>query len=754
MFNETISAALLQVTSIWSKEIGRAYSLDVEYTIAINLILTKTVNYLAQFLTDNTSLLLISLIALVIVLPKFGLNISYDKFFPMPNTITVDAIEKYHDNGTQLICSNSFKAINLLIIEKYNVKNLRYINENLELVVDNINNLKIDKDLYLTVKKTQNDEKINITLTSYHINLNLLIKNAVKIYCKNNNYQLILHGKEINDVSYVYPDAMLYITYVLVNIYKMNRLKVLNESSTELLPKNPEIVNNNNNNSTSKKEEFKNLTKTIAETQSEMLDNFNKKIKNIYLLDNCKNHLIENDIYITIERLPNVVKYILSSCTSDLKDFLKKCIKLYKQDILQNEYKYTLKITGYEQMSNSNSKIQYPHNLIALCDMLITKHNINNFRIIDVNKEPIKIIDDIVNLKVDDILINIIKNVSSPNYWETFMSVTYILESNVVNLSKYMEDCVKNYDDSFSKKNDNILYYFKYLGRINGELKFSKVVLSGPNNILYETFDFIHNEHVEVIKEDLRRLKDLEYYKKTGLRRKKSYLLHGPPGTGKTAFVTGMALYDNRHIISIPLNIVQYNSEMDELMNILTICGVIFRKDQIIITFDEMDIGLDKIINGGLQKQNDTTDIQNEKDKIKNTSEFESNKNKDIDEKLSFDSLNFTTLLTLIDGMGNYAGLVIVGLTNCFEKIPIALRRSFRLTPKHFTYLRQIDAIKLIERHYNEPISENLINLIPDRKIISVDLLLYCEQYNNKSMSEFIEQLNINLNSIITTQIC
>ena len=83
---------------------------------------------------------------------------------------------------------------------------------------------------------------------------------------------------------------------------------------------------------------------------------------------------------------------------------------------------------------------------------------------------------------------------------------------------------------------------------------------------MYETFDHIFNEHVDTLKNDIDKLKDLEYYKRTGSRRKKSYLLYGEPGCGKNSSVLAQALYGKRHIIDIPLDIVQYNSEFNELI--------------------------------------------------------------------------------------------------------------------------------------------------------------------------------------------
>ena len=48
---------------------------------------------------------------------------------------------------------------------------------------------------------------------------------------------------------------------------------------------------------------------------------------------------------------------------------------------------------------------------------------------------------------------------------------------------------------------------------------------------------------------DIKRLRDIEYYQKNGIKRKKGYLFYGHPGCGKTLSVIAMALEDNRHIL-------------------------------------------------------------------------------------------------------------------------------------------------------------------------------------------------------------
>ena len=128
----------------------------------------------------------------------------------------------------------------------------------------------------------------------------------------------------------------------------------------------------------------------------------------------------------------------------------------------------------------------------------------------------------------------------------------------------------------------------------NDELKFYSNILSEKNsdNELFETFDKMHNEHVETLKKDMDRLKNIEYYKKHGLKRKIGYLFHGMPGCGKTASVVAMALYDSRHIIEIPFSLLITHNELEQILNITNINNIEINYNNVIFMFDEIDIDM------------------------------------------------------------------------------------------------------------------------------------------------------------------
>ena len=254
---------------------------------------------------------------------------------------------------------------------------------------------------------------------------------------------------------------MLYLTYVLIKFYGMSKLIILAENISKLNVQQEE----NNTDKISVK------TKNKDQEQSESIEQTKKKLKNIFLLEKCKDYNLEDDVYITIERKNSLVKYILYSNKTNLDTFLKQCIDKYKQDLSITEYKYTLKLTGYEKTSRDGSSLTYPPYLLGLCHALITKHNINNFRLCEINGKQTKIIEEVTNLKVDGLMINTIRSTAGIYSWDTSCCTTYVLESDTVNPTAYLEECYEEYMKYITEKPDDILYYFKYLGKIGNELK-------------------------------------------------------------------------------------------------------------------------------------------------------------------------------------------------------------------------------------------------------------------------------------------
>ena len=206
-----------------------------------------------------------------------------------------------------------------------------------------------------------------------------------------------------------------------------------------------------------------------------------------------------------------------------------------------------------------------------------------------------------------------------------------------------------------------------------------------------------------------------------------------------------MALYDYRHIIQFDINTIKTNEEFSKLMSISEICDVQFKKDQIIFACDECEEGLSKFTRKKPTQNTDTntdplvqicTTIANKEDSL----------GKLIREELipinsdNSTQLNIGTILSKLDGIGNYNGMIIVFLTNFMDKLDDALLRDGRLTPIEFKKLRKIDVIELIEHQFNIKLSNEQKEQIADRYITPATFSHTSEHYDESNIDDFISQ--------------
>ncbi|KAH0468030.1 hypothetical protein IEQ34_003063 [Dendrobium chrysotoxum] len=152
----------------------------------------------------------------------------------------------------------------------------------------------------------------------------------------------------------------------------------------------------------------------------------------------------------------------------------------------------------------------------------------------------------------------------------------------------------------------------------------------------------------KTILEDLTRfIERKEYYKKIGKAWKRGYLLFGPPGTGKSTFVSAMANYLRFDIYDLNLKEVRKNSVLKRLL--------VGMKNKSMLVIEDIDCSID---------------FKNrEKDK------------KNQSNQSHHDEISLSGLLNFIDGLWSTSGeeRIIVFTTNYKEKLDPALLRPGRM---------------------------------------------------------------------------
>lgn len=433
----------------------------------------------------------------------------------------------------------------------------------------------------------------------------------------------------------------------------------------------------------------------------------------------------------------------------------------------------SIEIIGWEVMNCVSETIDYPQAMVAINHYIYINNKGFGYKYFNVDKNGLKYTEDIVKVSknkensyllnetsneiniYDDIYITIHKsnqrfdnNISNNiNTKITMKLISY--KHDVKYIDDFINKCIIEHNDYIEKKTKNKIYHFIYQGKKNDKMTFTSNIISSNDKIdsnckNYETFDNIFHSNKNMIIKDIDRLHNFEYYKRTGLRRKKGYLFYGLPGTGKTSTVMAMSNYDNRHIIEVPYSRIKTDEEFESILSLKKINGINFRSDNIIILFDELNMKnstetkstINSNSNSNSKSDSDSdsetiseSDLGSEDDCV---SDSESQpKNNKTNTKLN--NLSLTTILSRLDGIGNYDGLIVVATTNNIKDIDKAVYRDGRLSLVKFRLASCEDIINIIEKYYEKSINDDQLIKIKllDNKISHARIRSKLECYDN-----------------------
>ena len=257
--------------------------------------------------------------------------------------------------------------------------------------------------------------------------------------------------------------------------------------------------------------------------------------------------------------------------------------------------------------------------------------------------------------------------------------------SNEVEIKKYLSDFIDHCKDLLdrNKKNNNNsknrISYYEFNGVWKEKSKIPRrraitVVGDACKKILKSVAEFDDNKsHFETF--------DIPY--------KIGFLLHGPPGTGKTTCIKTVASEFNKSIYKINLSSANITDDLLEK------------------AFSSMPMNSILVI-----EDIDTCLLVDDTEQKNNINGFNNiNKNK----------ITYSSLLNILDGINSAYGNIIFVTTNHIDKLKNSLIRAGRIDKiEHFDYMTEKDIVEYVDLFYNEyekELKEKLVNLILSRNM-------------------------------------
>jgi len=179
-----------------------------------------------------------------------------------------------------------------------------------------------------------------------------------------------------------------------------------------------------------------------------------------------------------------------------------------------------------------------------------------------------------------------------------------------------------------------------------------------------------------------------DFYRRAGKPWKRGYLLHGPPGTGKSTMIAAMANYLDYDVYDIELTSVHSNTDLRKLF--------IETTSKSIIVIEDIDCSLD--LTGARNKKKAPAAEDDKKDgAAAAAAKAAGDKNKDTSSKVTLSGL-----LNFIDGLWSACGgeRIIVFTTNHVQKLDPALIRRGRMDKHIEMSYCGFEAFKFLAKTY------------------------------------------------------
>ena len=216
-------------------------------------------------------------------------------------------------------------------------------------------------------------------------------------------------------------------------------------------------------------------------------------------------------------------------------------------------------------------------------------------------------------------------------------------------------------------------------------------------------------------------------YEKFGVPFKGTFMLHGPPGCGKSSLIKAVVKYTKRHCLIVSWSKLKTCNDFTSLFRPIKINNKILTQEELVIVFEDFDANNSEILKIRDNLKTDKNDVSNIKNIISNENKEEIKKiceesfMTNVLKSKNDDDLSLEYILNVLDGVIELHNSLVFFTTNDLDAIDPALKRTGRID-------------KIIKMDYiNKPLLEEILSYY----------------FNNKCIKKYNKKINDMVNSNI-----
>ena len=164
---------------------------------------------------------------------------------------------------------------------------------------------------------------------------------------------------------------------------------------------------------------------------------------------------------------------------------------------------------------------------------------------------------------------------------------------------------------------------------------------------------------------------------KYGIPFKCVFMLHGPPGCGKSSLIKSTIKYTNRHCILVPWSKIKTCNDFVSLFRPIKINDKVYNQNELIIVFEDFDANNNDVLKTRKDMKYNISSEINLKDSIELNTKFEEMIKNQMAK--ANDELSLEYILNVLDGIVELNNIIVFFTTNTLETIDPALTRVGRV---------------------------------------------------------------------------